>query len=274
MDKCRTRNPEVMGIVNITRDSFFPGSRVLAGNGPFEEGPFAERVGKMLSEGADIIDLGACSTRPGSDPVSTEEEWENLEPALRVFATRFAGSRLSIDTFRPEIVSRAFDSVGPFMVNDVSGGSREMWKLVGELGLPYVAMHTRGTPKEMQSLTDYEDVTLAVKSFFETFAETAEAYGIKDWILDPGFGFAKTAGQNWQLLREMSVFKELGRPVLVGLSRKSFICKPLGISPEEALVPTQVVDFLALQSGADILRVHDVAPAVQTVSLYLQYQNN
>ena len=268
MDK--ERKIRIMGIVNLTGDSFYPGSRVLGDDGLFDAARFLGRVDFMLSEGADILDIGACSTRPGSDSVSEEEEWGRLAPALALLVSERPGLSLSIDTFRPGVVSRAYDMIGPFIVNDVSGGSPAVWRLVGDLGLGYVAMHTRGTPKDMQELTDYEDVTAAVTDFFKEFAGKAEEYGITDWILDPGFGFAKTVAQNWQLLREMSVFKEFGRPVLAGLSRKSFLYKPLGISPDEALPATMAANLLALCAGADILRVHDVAEACRTVGTYLR----
>ena len=263
-----SRNIQVMGIVNLTDDSFFAGSRNLRPDGTFDEDLFRGRVVNMLGSGADILDLGACSTRPGSDSISEEEEWRRLEPALRILAAEHEGVRVSIDTFRPEVVSRAFDIIGPFIVNDVSGGCEEMWSLLGRLGLPYIAMHTRGTPKNMQSLTDYDNVTEAVREFFAGIAAEADKHGVNDWILDPGFGFAKTVEQNWQLLREMSVLQEFGKEILVGLSRKSFLFRPLGITPSEALPATQVADFIALQNGADILRVHDVAEAVRTVKLY------
>lgn len=262
------RNIQMMGIVNLTDDSFFAGSRNLRPDGTFDEEGFRGRIVNMLDSGADILDLGACSTRPGSDSISGEEEWSRLEPALRILAAEHPGVRISIDTFRPEVVSKAFDIIGPFVVNDVSGGCGEMWKLLGQLGLPYIAMHTRGTPKNMQSLTDYDNVTEAVREFFEGIAAEADRYGVRNWILDPGFGFAKTAEQNWQLLREMSVFEEFGKEILVGLSRKSFLFRPLGVAPSDVLPATQVADFVALQNGADILRVHDVAEAVRTVKLY------
>lgn len=260
----------VMGIVNITDDSFFAASRHILPDGSFDEGRFAAKVAAMLEEGADIIDIGACSTRPGSDPVPAELEWERLSPALRRFAADFPGARLSIDTFRPETVRKAHDIAGPFMVNDVSGGCPAMWETVSSLGLPYIAMHTKGTPKTMQDLAVYDDVTRDVRSFFEDFSRTASEYGIEDWILDPGFGFAKTVEQNWQLLRELSALRVPGRRMLVGISRKRFLWQPLGISPEEALPATQSAHLAALQGGADILRVHDVAPAVQAVGVYRQ----
>ena len=268
------RNIQLMGIVNLTDDSFFAGSRNLRPDGTFDEALFRSRIVNMLDSGADILDLGACSTRPGSDSISEEEEWRRLEPALRILAAEYQGVSISIDTFRPTVASRAFDIIGPFIVNDVSGGCEEMWSLLGKLGLPYIAMHTRGTPKNMQTLTDYDNVTEAVREFFVGIAESADRHGVKDWILDPGFGFAKTVEQNWQLLREMAVLQEFGKEILVGLSRKSFMFRPLGITPAEALPATQVVDFAALQNGADILRVHDVAEAARTVKLYrMLYQS-
>ena len=268
MSDKRKRKTEVMGIVNLTDDSFFEGSRFLGKDGSLNLDTLLERIDSMISEGAAIIDLGACSTRPGADSVPEEEEWRRLCPVLKLLASERRGLHLSIDTFRPGIVSRAFDIVGSFIVNDVSGGTPSMWNLVGELGLEYVAMHTRGTPKNMQSLTDYDDVTVAVQEFFTVFAQQADYYGVKEWILDPGFGFAKTVEQNWQLLRGMSVLKDFGRPVLAGLSRKSFLYKPLGITPEEALPATCAANLIALQNGADILRVHDVSAACQVIEVF------
>ena len=262
------RDIQVMGIVNLTDDSFFAESRSLGPDGKPDEASLSLKISGMLSDGADILDFGACSTRPGSDSVSEEEEWRRLEPALRLLAKEYSGVNLSIDTFRPGIVEKAFDIAGPFIVNDVSGGCGRMWSLVAKLGLPYIEMHTKGTPKNMQELASYDDVTAEVKEYFRKFAAQAEGYGIRDWILDPGFGFAKTAGQNWQLLKDLGALKCPSRKLLAGISRKSFIFKPLGITPEEALAATQVVNMLALQGGADILRVHDVAETVQTVRLY------
>ena len=272
MDNKAGRNIRIMGIVNITGDSFFAGSRMLASDGRLDEAVFRRRVEGMLGEGADILDFGACSTRPGSESVSEEEEWSRLEPALRIIARDYPGICLSVDTFRPGIVRKVYDLVGGFIVNDISGGCGAMWELLGELKVPYVAMHMRGTPATMSGLTDYPDgVTAAVMDFFEGIRAKAEEHGVEDWILDPGFGFAKTVEQNWQLLREMSVFQTFGRPVLAGLSRKSFLYKPLGITPEEALPATMVANFIALRNGADILRVHDVKEARETVRLYGLY---
>lgn len=272
MDNKAGRNIRIMGIVNITGDSFFAGSRMLASDGRLDEAVFRRRVEGMLGEGADILDFGACSTRPGSESVSEEEEWSRLEPALRIIAWEYPEICLSVDTFRPGIVRKVYDLVGGFIVNDISGGCDAMWELLGELKVPYVAMHMRGTPATMSGLTDYPyGVTAAVMDFFEGIRAKAEEHGVEDWILDPGFGFAKTVEQNWQLLREMSVFQTFGRPVLAGLSRKSFLYKPLGITPEEALPATMAANFIALRNGADILRVHDVKEARETVRLYGLY---
>ena len=194
---------------------------------------------------------------------------KQLLPPRDICAITCYGTGYSYDNMGNLLsLSREGDIVGPFVVNDVSGGSEEMWSLLGRLHLPYIAMHTRGTPKNMQSLTDYDNVTEAVREFFEGIAAEADRHGVKDWILDPGFGFAKTVEQNWQLLREMAVLQEFGKEILVGLSRKSFLFRPLGITPADALPATQVADFIALQNGADILRVHDVAEAVRTIKLY------
>ena len=283
----------IMGIVNLTPDSFYAGSRVQADVA-------LDRIQSMLEEGADVVDLGACSTRPGSPQPSLEEEWQRLKPVLTEMArknatpctqtalsvlgpaqnatpcTQTASSVLapaiSVDTYRSEIVKRVYDTIGPFFVNDISAGQMDakMLETVGRLGLPYVAMHMRGTPETMQSLTDYEDVTRAVIDYFKEFTVKAEEAGIKEWILDPGFGFSKTLPQNYELLERLDevvkAFPE--REMLVGVSRKSMIYKKLGITPDEAMPATQVVQFAALEKGATWLRVHDVAAAVNTARLY------
>lgn len=260
-----------MGILNLTGDSFFAGSRMLGPDGTFDEGLFCARVAKMLSEGADILDLGAVSTRPGAAEVSFEEEWRRLAPAIKLLYRDFPNVVFSVDTTRSGIVERVFDLAGPFIVNDISAGEddAEMLSTAARLGLRYVAMHKRGTPASMQSMTDYPaGVVEAVLDYFRDFSGRAAKAGLKDWILDPGFGFAKTVRQNYELLAGLPAFKEFRRPILVGVSRKSMIYKPLGITPEEALPATQVVQFKALEAGADILRVHDVAEAARTVQLF------
>ena len=264
------RQIDIMGIVNVTDDSYFAESRCGSVDAALV------RIASLLDEGADIVDIGACSTRPGSVQVSESEEWVRLEPVLKAISVEFPNLKLSLDTYRSSIVRKAHDIIGQFIVNDISAGEAdsEMLKTVGELGLPYVAMHMRGTPTDMQTLADYDDVTGEVLDYFGKFSIRAAANGIKDWILDPGFGFAKTISQNYTLLHELSRFSELENTdgthprVLVGVSRKSMIYKLLNITPEESLPATQVLHLAALQNGADILRVHDVAETVRTRELY------
>jgi dihydropteroate synthase len=283
--KDRERHIDIMGIVNLTDDSYFEESR--CGTDPRQMVRKALSViEEMLEDGATIIDLGACSTRPGSVPVGAEEEWRRLKPVLKALATRCPEVRISIDTYHSSVIRSAFDLLSDIlgqewtrrslMVNDISSGEDDdaMLPLVAELGLVYMAMHKRGDSLTMQSLCDYEDVTAQVKAYFDEFALKAKACGIKEWILDPGFGFAKTLEQNYTLLRDLDVFSACGteedgqRRILVGVSRKSMIYKFLGISPDTALPATQVLHLKALQNGADILRVHDVAEAARTVALY------
>ena len=262
----KNRQIDIMGIVNLTDDSYFSASRCAS---PSQAVKLASR---LVDEGASILDFGACSTRPGAEPVGAEEEWRRLRPALETVRKEFPDVRISVDTYWSDVVRRAYDAIGDFIVNDISAGEDDpqMLPLVGRLGLTYVAMHKRGTPQIMQSMTDYEDVTAAVTDYFSDFAERAEQAGVRDWILDPGFGFAKTLEQNYQLMRDLSRFKASfpSRKLLVGVSRKSMVYRLLGITPEESLPATQVLHLHALQNGADILRVHDVEQAVQTVSLY------
>ena len=260
----KDRKIDIMGIVNLTDDSYFAQSRCSGVDSALA------RVGAMIEEGADIIDIGACSSRPGSVPVGADEEWRRLKPVLLAISKEYPDVCMSIDTYWSEVVSRAYDLIGKFIVNDISAGEDDpkMLPVVGNLGLTYVAMHKRGTSETMHELTDYNDITGDVVSYFHEFAKKALQFEIKDWILDPGFGFAKTLPQNYELLSRLDEFADLQRPVLVGVSRKSMIYKLLGISPEESLAATQVVHLAALQKGASILRVHDVAEALRTVSLY------
>ena len=263
------RHIDIMGIINLTDDSFYAASRCV------ELGSVIKRVQQMLDEGATIIDFGACSSRPGSEPVGPEEEWSRLEPVLKEVKEMWPDLEVSIDTSWSYVVSNAYDILGKFIVNDISAGEDDpqMLPLVGKLGLKYIAMHKRGDSKTMQSMTDYEDVVDDVIAFFEDFAVKAEANGVKDWILDPGFGFAKTVSQNYQMMRNLRKFRRpypsCPRPkILVGVSRKSMIYKALSITPEESLPQTQVLHLKALQEGADMLRVHDIAEAKRTVEVY------
>ena len=266
----RNRKISVMGIVNLTGDSYFAASRCLKEDGNPDIGKTISVIGKMFGDGAGIVDIGACSTRPGAALPDMEEEWRRMKPLMDVLRKTFPEGRFSVDTFRAEIVRRCYDSIGDFIINDISAGEDDpqMLETAGRLGLQYIAMHKRGTPGNMQEMTGYRDVVSEVLDYFRGFAKKADKAGIRDWIIDPGFGFAKTVGQNYRLLAELDRFTESGRKILVGVSRKSMIYKLFGISPEEALSQTQVLHLAALQNGADILRVHDVAEAVRTVRTY------
>ena len=268
-----------MGIINLTDNSYFNASRCLAADGRTDVGAFLGRVRQMMAEGAHILDIGACSSRPGAEPVSAETEWKRLEPALKALRAEFPDLPVSVDTWRADVAERVHDLIGPFWINDISAGEDDpaMLATVGRLGLRYIAMHKRGTSLTMQSLTDYapdpeqpdlSPVTAAILRYFRDFSVRAEKAGIRDWVLDPGFGFAKTVGQNYQLLKELDRLQVLGREILVGISRKSMIYKKFNITPEEALPATQVLHAEALRRGASILRVHDVAEACRTVALY------
>ena len=264
------RNIDIMGIVNLTDDSYFAESRC----GDVESA--LQRIGQMVGDGADIIDIGACSSRPGSVPVGPEREWERLEPVLKAVRASFPDVRISIDTYWASVVEKAYSLIGDFIVNDISAGEDDplMLPTVGRLGLEYVAMHKRGTSVSMSCLTDYDDVTAEVIRYFKEFALKARDAGIERWILDPGFGFAKTVEQNYRLLADLreisSSLRENGSSprIMVGVSRKSMVYRPLGSSPDEVLPATQAVHMAALLKGADMLRVHDVREARQTVSLF------
>ena len=259
----------VMAIVNATPDSFYSLSRTQSHDA------VAERVREAIAEGAAIIDIGGYSSRPDADDVAVEEEWSRVEMALK--ATREVSSEvaISVDTFRAEVVRRAVAQFGNIIVNDITagGGDSEMLATVAELGIPYIAMHMRGTPQTMQQQTEYTDVTADVVVELGARLKAIEKAGIdlKRVALDPGFGFAKTTEQNFELLAGLNKLKELGQPLLVGVSRKSMIYKTLGITPEESLAATQAVHWEALRQGATLLRVHDVREAVETIKLYEKY---
>lgn len=273
----RNRVPQVMGIINVNNESFYKASRCL------QPAEIEARIEKMLIDGADILDIGACSTRPGSTPVSMEQEWEYLQEPLRLIAKKYLSAPsqpfcLSIDTYHAEIVRRAYDLIGTFTVNDISAGEDDiqMLETAGRLQLPYIAMHKRGTPDTMQQLCDYPNgVVKEVIGYFIEFDRRAAAAGISDYILDPGFGFAKTLEQNYQLLAGIpqiiaEVEKATGKPcrLLAGMSRKSMIWRLLGITPEESLGGTMALHLQALLSGAQIIRVHDVKEGVQCRTLF------
>ena len=259
--------PVVMGIINLTPDSFYSGSRQQATDAVLAE------AGKMLQEGAMILDLGAQSTRPGSERVSEEEELKRLLPALEALSQQFPEAYISVDTFYASVAKAAVEA-GACMVNDISAGNLDpaMISTVASLSVPYVLMHMKGSPQTMQQNTDYTDVTREVLDYLIwKKAEIAKA-GIRDIIIDPGFGFAKNAAQNFTLLKNIHLFCLLDASLLLGISRKSFIWKTLGLTPEEALEGTIAMNTAGLLGGAAILRVHDVKEAVQTIKLVTALQ--
>ena len=255
--------PLVMGIINATPDSFFGGSRF---NGVDEIVTTAEN---MLNDGADIIDIGGQSTRPGSELISVDEEIERIVPAIKAIANKLPNAFISIDTFYSTVAMAAVDA-GATIVNDISAGSMDnkMIKTVAELKVPYVLMHMKGTPQTMQQNTTYENVTREVLDFFILKTNELKNAGIVDIIIDPGFGFAKKINQNFKLLKNLSVFKMLDKPIMLGISRKSTIYKTLEINADDALNGTTVLNTIGLMNGASILRVHDVKEAKEAVKLF------
>lgn len=261
------RNVRVMGILNLSPDSFYEASRATS------ESEFRDGMDRMIASGADIIDIGLFSSRPGAEYVSPEEQFARVEPYLQILRDEYISKsniELSFDTTSSEVVLRIYDSIGPFIVNDISASAEDddMLKRVGELSLDYIAMHMKGNPRTMQSLAQYDSVVTDVIEFFKQFEERASRFGINNYIIDPGFGFSKTISQNYELLAHLDEFSTLNREILVGISRKSMIYKLLGTSPDDALSATSALHLYALNKGASILRVHDVRQAKEVVSLY------
>ena len=256
--------PKVMGILNATPDSFYAGSRKQT------ELELAERAQQIISEGGAIIDVGAYSTRPGAADVSAEEEWTRLANALQVVSREAPEAILSVDTFRAEIARRCVETFGVSIINDISGGDAdaEMFDTVAELRVPYVLMHCQGTPQTMQQAPSYKNVTAEVITDLSRKVRQLRQRGMRDIIIDPGFGFGKTLEHNYTLLRQLEDFRIFDLPLLVGVSRKSMITKPLGITPDEALNGTTALNAFALMKGAHLLRVHDVKAAVEVVKLF------
>lgn len=257
--------PQVMAIVNVTDDSFYEGCRAI------DEKAIAQRVREVIREGATIVDVGGYSSRSGAKDISVEEEWQRVQRGLQAVRSVSKGVAVSVDTFRAEVAERAIKEFGDVIINDISAGelSPRMIDVVADAGVPYVAMHMRGTPQTMQQNTTYsEGVVAEVCRYFEHRVEYLLGRGVKDIILDPGFGFAKSVEQNYELLADLSQLCSMGYPVLAGLSRKSMIYKPLGVTPKESLAGTVALNWEALRQGATILRVHDVQEAVDAVRLY------
>ena len=262
--------PRVMTIVNVTPDSFYDGCR------SFTEEEIERHVVRAIEEGADMLDVGGYSSRPNADDVAVDEEIARVGRAMKVIRRVCPEMVVSIDTFRAEVVRRIVDEWGACIVNDISAGELdpEMITTVARLGLPYVAMHMRGTPTTMQSMTDYSDIVKEVRSYFVQKISELRAAGIEDIVIDPGFGFAKTLEQNYQLMSGLHRLNDLGAPMLVGISRKSMIYKLLGSTPAEALNGTTALHLEALRQGAKILRVHDTREAVEVVKIYNQLNKN
>lgn len=260
--------PLVMGIINITPDSFYSGSRVVSSD------QIVEKAGQMVLDGAAMLDIGGYSTRPGARDVSVGEEGDRIESAVEPLAKYFPDLIISVDTFRAEVAERGIGK-GAHIVNDVAGGTLDdaMFETVARLRVPYILMHMRGTPQTMNQLTAYERLVPDILRDLRQKAAVLQSKGVGDLIIDPGFGFAKTIAQNFELMRELDQFKLLGYPVLVGISRKTTIYKTLNISPEESLNGTTVLNTLALERGVSILRVHDVKPAVEAVKLWMAAGN-
>ena len=265
--------PQVMAILNVTPDSSFAGSRM-------PDATHAERrVKEAAAEGASIIDVGGYSSRPGADEVPADEEWRRVELGIGAVRRLAPGVLISVDTFRSEVAARAIEKFGPLIINDISAGELDpqMPATAARCGVPYVAMHMKGDPKTMQSQTDYRrDITTEVVDYFRRRTEAMLAAGIRreNIILDPGFGFAKTTEQNYELLAGLHCLCALGYPVLAGLSRKSMIYRVLGATPAQSLAGTVALGWECLRQGAAILRVHDVREAVDTVRIFNAYVQN
>ena len=257
--------PQVMGILNVTPDSFFTDSR------SFDADAISHRVATMVAEGADMIDIGAYSSRQGAGEVSVIEEMQRLERGMAIMRKIAPSILVSVDTFRADVARYAVESLGVDMVNDISAGLLDdnMVATVAQLKVPYIAMHMRGTPATMSEMTQYDNVVADVMRELSQRINEFTLAGINDIIIDPGFGFAKTTEQNYELLQNLELFHELGYPLLVGVSRKSMIYRALGVTPDDALNGTTVVNTIALQAGASILRVHDVKQAVEAVKIMM-----
>ncbi len=263
-------DPVVMAIVNVTPDSFYAGSRTRT------EADIRAKVRKAVEEGASIIDIGGYSSRPGAADVSPEEELARVLPAVAIVRKEFPDMMVSLDTFRSRVALGVMERFGACIVNDISAGELDsgMMTAAAEYGAPYIAMHMRGTPSDMQTRTGYGDIAAEVTDYLRLRAEKAAEAGVKEVILDPGFGFAKTVDENYRLLAGMRRLARSGLPVLAGISRKSMIYKVLGCGPEDALYGTTALHWECLRQGADILRVHDVRAAADTVRLFVHYRKH
>jgi dihydropteroate synthase len=265
---CRFERPTVMGILNATPDSFYAGSRAQT------DDEIASRASQLAAEGAEFIDVGAYSTRPGAPEVSPDEEAARLLHAIPIVRQVAPQAIISVDTFRADVAHKAVEA-GADIINDVAGGNLDdaMFDTVAALGVPYILMHMRGTPADMQQYTDYTDLTRDVLAELGERLQRLALMGVNDIIIDPGFGFSKTLDQNYELLHNLELFQLFHRPVLVGVSRKSMATKLLGITTDQALNATTVINTISLQKGAAILRVHDVKAAREAVEIFCKTLN-
>ncbi len=255
-------SPKVMGILNITPDSFYDGGKYQ------NEKNVISQAEKMLNEGADFIDVGAYSSRPGAKHISKEEELDRILPIINLLITEFSNIKISVDTFRSKVAEQCVN-LGACMINDISAGSldKNMFSTIAKLQVPYILTHMQGTPQNMQKNPKYNDVVEDLMFFFSQKIAELHSFGVNDIIIDAGFGFGKTIEHNYKLLKNLSLFENLDKPILVGLSRKSMLFRPLEISPYEALNSTTSVNTIALLNGANFLRVHDVKEAVETIKI-------
>jgi dihydropteroate synthase len=256
-------SPLIMGVINLTPDSFYAGSRLSS------TADVLRAVEQMIKEGADIIDMGGYSSRPGATDITVEEEIQRTLPVVQATVREFSNILISIDTFRSKVAERVLDA-GAHLVNDISAGELDpaLPSLAASAGVPYVAMHMKGTPQTMNTLTHYDDLVHDIIAYFHKKLAWLTHLGLKDIVIDPGFGFAKTVDQNFVLLHNLSALKVLGRPILAGVSRKSMIWRTLETTPEESLNGTTALNMAALINGASILRVHDVKAARECVTLW------
>lgn len=255
--------PMVMGILNVTPDSFYDNSRVKT------EKNWLSKAEQMIAAGAPILDIGGYSSRPGAEDISIQEEAERVLPVIRSIRNEFPSIIISVDTFRHEVAQRAIEA-GANIINDISGGNLDdkMFETVANLKVPYILMHMKGTPQTMKNLAQYDRLIIEMIDYFQEKLSQLRNLGVADLIIDPGFGFAKTLEQNFEILEKLQEFKMLELPLLVGLSRKSMIYKSLDVEPNDALNGTTALHTMALMNGASILRVHDVKEAVESIKLY------
>lgn len=261
-------SPKIMGILNITPDSFYKESRISKAE------DIVSKVETMLAEGMDIVDVGGYSSRPGAKVISEIEELSRVVPIIKIISDAFPLLPISIDTFRTKVAEECIKN-GAGIINDISAGEmdKSMFELVSELGVPYIAMHMKGNPKTMQNNPEYEDVILEMTHYFSEKVNRLRQLNVSDIVLDPGFGFGKTLGHNYEILNKFELLQNIGLPTLTGVSRKSMINKVLGTSPEEALNGTSVLNTIALTKGTNILRVHDIKEAKQAVLLTQKMMN-